>query len=365
MSVEKDSFIKDSESPEAPKDANALVEKNQNIWRLKEAVDHYRPGIDSPPFVRRTANTAINRLPVLLTDPLGVLPAHPKEANLRLCYWTPNQCFWTLDLPPWTYIVKYFTFNPRYGPHWRRWLGLQEGLETYPVAYSLKDIDEKPTTSANPNGPLAGSNLVTGHQNAVANLQETVTEEATPNTVNTQSQTNERSPTQSRERIPTLGPHSIDTGSNKRKALSATPSPQPSQNAAQQKRRIPSARVSGVSLTPDSRNLGGPSTWSSLSSTGALLGVSPPQRIEGLTQNSQATIEHDPPHEKRSDQDQTTISDDDREEEEVKRELKRQERELAILRLRKEILEAERRSEQLQERADALQAARGKREREA
>lgn len=185
----------------------------------------------------------------------------------------------------------------------------------------IQDNDHKPATDASQNRPLAGSNSPSSHNSDVSNLQETVTEEARPDSVNTQSEThdrNERTPTQSRKRVRAVGPHFVDTGPIEREALFATPERQPSRDAAPRKRRATLARVSGVSATSGSHNSSGISPWLSQSSIGAALGVSPAQRLEGITPNPQTTIEHDIMHEKRADKTPVTLSDDDGEEEKVK-----------------------------------------------
>ncbi|KAI4214592.1 MAG: hypothetical protein LQ351_003009 [Letrouitia transgressa] len=313
MSVEKDSSSKATEPPKASKDAYALLATNHSIWRLREAVEFYRPGIDKPKMVHRITNAPIDHHSVLLANAQGLLPARSKQANLKLHHWTPTEVFWTLESSGWNYMVEYYPRHSKFGAHWRRWLGLRDGLDDKPFAFPLKVSDSEPVTDASQNRPLAGSNSPSGYQSAVPAFQETVTEEAPQGSETTQNEThslNERPLTQSRKRGRAVDPHSIGTGPSESGGLFTSPEQQPGRNAAPQKRRATLARVSGVFATPSLRNPSGSSLRSSLPIAAAALGASPAQRIGGITQNSQTTVEHDTLHENRGDKTATAISAD-------------------------------------------------------
>lgn len=119
---------------------------------LEAAVKWY--GVERPPFamsrtsMRRTPPGCITEKTVQLLED-KVSPSVFKKAKLFLRTWTSQYAFWTLDLDGERLIVKSFPGGRNGGSHYRVWIGIKEGFQDQPIAFSIPGQEVRQATTRN------------------------------------------------------------------------------------------------------------------------------------------------------------------------------------------------------------------------
>ncbi|MCJ1435740.1 hypothetical protein MMC27_005115 [Xylographa pallens] len=113
------------------------------IYKLSDARTAYTTR--RPPFVQGKGQLNIDkaRRRVALADRQGRLLENPRTAEFLAHSWDKNDFFWTLDLEGTRWIVKAYGGGPQGGVTYRKWLGVRDGFSEKPVAFSIKQLENR------------------------------------------------------------------------------------------------------------------------------------------------------------------------------------------------------------------------------
>ncbi|KAL8776779.1 MAG: hypothetical protein Q9213_008134 [Squamulea squamosa] len=139
---------------QAPKTLSTFVtpEEAEKIFGLKEAVRRCHGYTEHPEFChqRRDGDLAGNQIRIILANKYGQWPQGPEVfADITLHSFNVHWVYWTINWAGIRYILK-LQESTTHGPHWRRWMGVEAGLEEKVLGFTYDPHDPR-NPKNNPN----------------------------------------------------------------------------------------------------------------------------------------------------------------------------------------------------------------------
>ncbi|KAL8766360.1 MAG: hypothetical protein Q9209_006830 [Squamulea sp. 1 TL-2023] len=137
---------------QAPRTLSTFVtpEDEEEIYGLKDAVRTCHGYTEHPTFChqRRDGDLAGNQKRLVLANKYGLWPQGLGIfADMRLHSFNVHWVYWTINWAGMRYIVQKQE-SPIDGPHWRRWMGVEVGLEEKILGFTWDPSDpRKPTNN--------------------------------------------------------------------------------------------------------------------------------------------------------------------------------------------------------------------------